>query len=57
MASPNDNTQMISIFGFPDYNNFNEPTPFTNRPATLIGFTSAFLVCVDLRQWRDYGAS
>jgi len=49
MASPNDNTQMISIFGFPDYNNFNEPTPFTNRPATLIGFTSAFLVCVDLR--------
>ncbi|KAK0614708.1 hypothetical protein B0T14DRAFT_570612 [Immersiella caudata] len=43
MASISDNTQLISVFGFPTYNNFNEPTPFTNRPATLIGFTVSFL--------------
>jgi len=56
MASISDETQLISVFGFPTYNNFNEPIPFTNRPATLIGFTASFLVRVrrqnpvDIRQ-------
>ncbi|KAK3356509.1 hypothetical protein B0T25DRAFT_474477 [Lasiosphaeria hispida] len=43
MATISDNTQLISIFGFPTYNNFDEPRPFTNEPATLIGFTTSFL--------------
>ncbi|KAK0650001.1 hypothetical protein B0T16DRAFT_457361 [Cercophora newfieldiana] len=41
--SINDNTQLLSVFGFPEYNNFLEEVPFTNKPATLIGFTVSFL--------------
>lgn len=41
---PPDNTQLITIFGLPDYDNFGEPIPFTNTPECLIGFTTAFLV-------------
>ncbi|KAB5578892.1 hypothetical protein GE09DRAFT_952291 [Coniochaeta sp. 2T2.1] len=43
MQSISDNTQLINIFGFPSYDNFREPVPFTNRASCLIGFTSAFL--------------
>jgi hypothetical protein len=45
MSHINDSTQLINIFGFPSYDNFREPVPFTNRSSSLIGFTSAFLVC------------
>ncbi|KAK1750383.1 hypothetical protein QBC47DRAFT_455295 [Echria macrotheca] len=40
---PTDSTQLISLFGPPEYDNFGEPTPYTNRPETLIGFVTAFL--------------
>lgn len=40
------NAQLVSIFGPPEYNNFNEPVPFSNQPRCLIGFTTAFLVSV-----------
>lgn len=40
----NESTQLIDIFGPPQgYNNLNEPKPFTNEPATLIGFVVSFL--------------
>ena len=42
---PPDDTVFIDLFGPPqDYNNLNEPKPFTNEPATIIGFTTTFLV-------------
>jgi len=42
---PPDNTVLIDLFGPPrDYNNLNEPRPFTNEPGTIIGFTTTFLV-------------
>jgi hypothetical protein len=44
MAAFSDSTQLINIFGFPDYDNLKEPLPFTNQPSCLIGFTTAFLV-------------
>ncbi|KAH8905664.1 hypothetical protein BR93DRAFT_978837 [Coniochaeta sp. PMI_546] len=43
MPTISDSTQLINIFGFPDYDNFREPIPFTNQASCLIGFTSAFL--------------
>jgi len=44
MEAINPNAQLVSIFGPPEYNNFNEPVPFSNQPRCLIGFTTAFLV-------------
>lgn len=46
MEAINPNAQLVSIFGPPEYNNFNEPVPFSNQPRCLIGFTTAFLVSV-----------
>jgi uncharacterized protein YybS (DUF2232 family) len=43
MSAPKDNTQLVAVFGFPEYNNFNEEVPFTNEPGCLIGFTTSFL--------------
>lgn len=53
MSAINDNTQLINIFGFPAYNNLNEPRPFSNEPGCLIGFTTSFLVCIHImcRLW------
>ena len=42
-------TQLVSIFGPPEYNNFNEPVPFSNQPRCLIGFTASFLVSASFR--------
>jgi len=40
-----DNTVLLDLFGPPeDYNNFQEPKPWTNEASTLIGFVTAFLV-------------
>jgi hypothetical protein len=39
-----DSIRLIDLFGFPEYDNLGEPKPFTNEPATLIGFTTSFLV-------------
>ncbi|KAK4209284.1 hypothetical protein QBC37DRAFT_378203 [Rhypophila decipiens] len=39
-----DNTRLIDLFGPPrDYNNLQEPKPWTNEPSVLIGFVTAFL--------------
>ncbi|KAL1844450.1 hypothetical protein VTK73DRAFT_2528 [Phialemonium thermophilum] len=43
MARITDNTLLIDIFGFPAYNNLEEPRPFSNEPGCLIGFTTTFL--------------
>ena len=44
MAGISDSAQLVTIFGPPAYNNFNEPVPFSNQPRCLIGFTTSFLV-------------
>jgi hypothetical protein len=56
MSAINDSAQLISIFGFPAYDNFKEPRPFSNEPGCLIGFTTSFLVRLHLdltcRPWE-----
>jgi hypothetical protein len=44
MEHISDSTQLVNIFGFPTYDNFAEPVPFTNQARCLIGFVTAFLV-------------
>lgn len=48
-----DNTRLIDVFGPPrDYNNFQEPKPWTNEPSVLIGFVTAFLVSANTTNIR-----
>lgn len=55
MERPSDSTQLVDVFGPPAYNNFGEPRPFTNTPGCLIGFTTAFLVCLPQNLGRRFG--
>lgn len=40
-----DDIQLIYVMGKPEYNNLDEPTPWSNRPEVLKGLTITFLVC------------